>query len=131
MLAQEAGIPVYLVGGFGGAAKALADAALQESTETLPVFTLEGQLSDKRNTDLGDLVRIYEDKRDEASLNSRYRRLEKMIDSYRIDLGRPKSETGTNGLSRADNERLMYAQNIAQITGLIECGLRNRWQSGK
>ena len=132
MLAQESRpvpIPTYLVGGFGGAARDLADATLQNTDTLPPVLTLEGQASDEANADLRELKRIYAEKKTRPSLDDRYARLGDTVRRYRADLDNPGPKACSNGLSRADNERLMRSCNIAEITGLIERGLHETWPS--
>lgn len=128
MHAVRARIPVFIIGGFGGAAKALADTVLLGGLMLPEIFTLRGQSDHKDNPDLKELQRIFEERNVEPTIEQRYQDLQDALISYAEDLNQAESSRATNGLSRSDNERLMGSRNIVEITGLIECGLRTRWQ---
>ena len=126
MLAQEAGLPIFVAGGFGGAARALADAVLTSAPEPPPIFSLDHQRA--HNAGVAALL----DQQYQADVQgeppqARYDRLAKTIAAYRADLDRTGAPVTPNGLDRSENERLMRSQHVSEITGLIDRGLRRLW----
>ena len=128
MLAEEQQIPIFIAGGFGGASAALADALMGESDALPAVFSLEHQ---KDNTDGLDALesQYLHDGRINEAPQARYARLARAVAAHRDALRQLKGTQtpARNGLNYADNAKLTRSQNVSEITGLIEKGLRQRW----
>lgn len=106
MLAEEHGVPVYIMGGFGGAAGDLAKAVL-DSQALDEVFTWEYQKTRTHGLaalDAGDA----------------YAKLEKSINRYREAIANGNSP---NGLTVEQNEVLQDSTCMAEIVGLILRGI--------
>lgn len=131
MLAQENNqknpVSIFIAGGLGGASAALADAVLRDRTKKLKAITLDYQK--KHTKGLAELEKQYLEDPGIDEAQARYARLEVAIEQYRTDLQQPqgKPPTASNGLTLAENKRLMRSQSVGEITGLIELGLRRRW----
>jgi hypothetical protein len=126
MLAQEVGIPIFVAGGFGGAAGAIADAVLGGAADPADVFSLEHQRA--HNAGVAALLdQQYKSDGRGESPQARYERLARAIAACRADLDQADGSAAHNGLDRAENERLMRSQHATEITGLIDRGLRRLW----
>ena len=124
MLAQERNVPIYIAGGFGGASAALADAVL-DSSSTLPA-ALSLDYQRENSAGLAALEQQYLEDPEAEAPRARYDRLSRAVADYRTALEQPRRTPplAANGLDRPENARLMRSQNVTEITGLIERGLR-------
>jgi hypothetical protein len=109
-LALENGIPIYLIGGFGGAAKKIIDLLNGNTPEE---FSVEYQ---SKNEHFKTLYQYYKDKGEEHQINYQ------SINDLFIEKG---IEGLNNGLSVDENKKLFESKNIYEIIYLIFKGLHN------
>jgi len=120
--------PLYIVGGFGGAAKALADAVLRrQDVDTLPATLIEttrdgnfpfDELLDAYPEDVQESLE-HDVSRDEAKQS--YRRIQYEIDQ----IGKNGTQDGfRNGLDDDENRSLMKSEDSGEIVRLVIEGLR-------
>ncbi len=109
-LALENGIPIYLIGGFGGGAKKIIDLLNGNTPEE---FSVEYQ---SKNEHFKTLYQYYKDKGEEHQINYQ------SINDLFIEKG---IEGLNNGLSVDENKKLFESKNIYEIIYLIFKGLHN------
>jgi hypothetical protein len=109
--------PIYLVGGFGGAARALFDAISGRPTE---VFTLEARCRPPRSKylDLVDALKQTEDRVDWESVASK-------LGEFGLE-----GLAENNGLKAEENQRLAETRNPNEILYLLAKGLGARFGAG-
>lgn len=108
MIASKTGHPIYLIGGFGGAAKAIVDIRegndinLMELATKVPSYTDFVSYYNTNNSDKIDYTSMIE---------------------------HIKNYTFVNGLTKEDNETLFHTTNILEIISLVLKGLNNVFKS--
>jgi hypothetical protein len=118
LYALEQRCPVYVVGGFGGAAGALARAVL--SDEQQPEFTLAYHRERSSNFKALELALV--ESGEQHHIDALFSRLCGTIAEVRADIpGRLD-----NGLDREENIRLMRSDHVAEIGWLLRRGLARR-----
>ena len=113
MCAQEAGLAVYIVGAFGGAARCLVEALTKP--EWPDVFRLETHLSDPA------FSRMLAGAASAGCADvpaAAFYRLQTTLASVRADLGRLR-----NGLDADENRELMLTSDMGKVVRLISKGL--------
>ena len=103
-IAMDKGQPVFLIGGFGGAARVLVDIIEKK----------------KKASDLRDMALVVED----------YKELFEWCGNNQIHIDYESFDNVTiqhlnNGLSNEDNKKLFYSVDIIEIVSLILKGLNN------
>ena len=109
LIASEKGHPIYLIGGFGGATKAIADLIEKKDVDLCKLA--------EETPSYSDFVRYYNN---ENSDKIDYDAITDRIKNYSFD----------NGLTSEENEELCHTTNILKIVSLILKGLNNCF-SGK
>jgi hypothetical protein len=121
----ETAKPLYVIGGFGGAADDLAEAILQSGSKPLPKSLNQANRRGKYSFD--DMKKAFptessdqfphDSSHQEASQS--YERLRRQVERIRADL----SKGLKNGLDEAQNRALMKSEDTGEIVYLIEKGL--------
>jgi hypothetical protein len=114
MLAVEAERPVFLLGGFGGCAGAIAGYLVGDSDALPEDLTLDGHRGSPR---LGKVAACAP----ADTVEDAFARLAGVLRALRQDLGRLR-----NGLTAEENARLMRTENVRVILSLVRRGLRER-----
>ncbi len=108
LIASEKNHPIYLIGGFGGATKAIVDIRKGNDVDLMKLAT--------ETPSYADFVSYYNsnnsDKIDYTSIKEHI-----------------KNYTFNNGLTEEDNETLFHTTNILEIVSLILKGLNNIFKS--
>lgn len=108
LIASEKNHPIYLIGGFGGAAKAIVDIREGKDVDLMKLA--------EETPSYADFVSYY-------NINSSdkidYTSMKEYIKNYTFD----------NGLTEEDNETLFHTTNILEIVSLILKGLNNVFKS--
>lgn len=128
-------VPLYILGGFGGVARVLADALLDE--REAPVFPLLGLAHHRRRTPkVATLLYNHERAADPTLHHYPARRYQALADAVervrRAAHGRDQDQSWPgleNGLSIAENRRLMNLRDLTEIEGLLLRGLGRLRQS--
>ncbi len=114
LIAKNKGNPIYLLGGFGGVSKIIADML----EEKLP----ESHLSDQANIDASysDFVSYYNKKENSNPIN---------YHAVFIDISHGGIASLNNGLSEDENKILFQSTNILEIVALVLKGLNNKFKT--
>jgi hypothetical protein len=118
LMAAYLNIPVYIVGGFGGAADILSKALMKKKMAK----ELDLRYHYDKSLPLQDLVREYQKHSDVEEPEALYKRLKKCI----LQIRKRGIEAMENGLSSKENERLMTTENISEILVLLKKGLASK-----
>jgi hypothetical protein len=118
LYALERRCPVYVVGGFGGAARILANAVLsgEPQRELHPAYHRE------HSSGFAALERGFEQSGNPHHIEGLFNRLHQVIGEIRSDVARRLD----NGLDHDENVRLMQTDHIAEIVWLLRKGLARR-----
>ncbi len=120
LLTLEKGKPLYILGGFGGAAKVLADVLLNETDERPAQFTLDWHLS--RNPRLARLIGILQARGAPAHIRTTEAALGALFD--KLNSGRKNvARTLQTGLSDADTKELLQTVDVRRAVQLVRKGL--------
>ena len=128
---QRHPVPVYVVGAFGGAAGQLAQALL--ASEQGQPLTLDDQLqkqTDANENTLQTLVAAYAARKDLPQPTERYAALGAAVDAIGQQIRSPDVEKLDNGLTPADNLRLLQSRDTVEILRLLKTGLQTVLRSG-
>ena len=110
LIASANGHPIYLIGGFGGAAKAIVDLIEKKDVDLRKLA--------EETPSYSDFVRYYNEKnRDKID----YDVITDKIKNYSFD----------NGLTLEENEELCHTTNILKIVSLVLKGLNNYFNASK
>ena len=123
LLSLEKGCPVYVLGGFGGAAEILAKAILAEGGDRPAELTLAWQQAHN-----AELVKLLDGARG-LRPPSNFRSTEPLLDAlFRFVLAARSnlSETLKTGLSDEDTRDLLTTQSVPDAVRLVRTGLRGR-----
>ena len=114
LIAKNKGNPIYLLGGFGGVSKIIADML----EEKLP----ESHLSDQANIDASysDFVSYYNTKENSNPIN---------YQAIFSDISHEGIASLNNGLSEDENKILFQSTNILEIVALVLKGLNNKFKT--
>jgi len=132
--APNDGTALYIIGGFGGAARLLADYLVNDNVDDVPPWATARYYLDENNSSakswrdgfqrlIGDYQKYTLEESDAPWARSSEYLYKDLEDSLRQARSNP-SDTLRNGLSIEDNRRLMTSQDISEIGGLIEKGLK-------
>ena len=114
-------VPIFLLGGFGGAAKNFADALLGKKRLNPDPLTIDGQRGEKQfGKQFETMLRGYEEFGDPEEPARAFKGLSKLIEEARGNL----AKTFKNGLDEGDNEKLLTTRTIPEAVGLVLKGLR-------
>ncbi len=110
LIAANENHPIYLIGGFGGAARAIADIIDKKNMQALQTEAFKGD-------DYQDFVEYY----NQTSVLDQidYDDIVNRISTYEFD----------NGLSVEENKRLYYTTNVLEIVSLVLKGLNNKFNN--
>jgi hypothetical protein len=120
LVSMEKKIPLYIVGGFGGVAGALARMLLQKDDERPPELTVDYQR--EKNPRLARLLELSEKFHVPSDLPTTYEslaELRKWVKAARADL----PGTLRMGLSLEDTRELLQTRDMARVVQLVRLGL--------
>lgn len=120
--ALEAGLPVYVIGGFGGAAALLAQGLVGA---TRPA-ELEASFHLERSARLRMLAKGLAAHGEASRIDDLFLRLARCIERVREDLVRGLA----NGLDLAQNRRLMQTDRVSEVVALLQQGFARRFSGG-
>ena len=118
LYALEEKRPVYVIGGFGGAAGTLARAILEDERQP----DLELSYHRERSSNFRVLERGLEQAGEGRRIESLFARMRQAIADVRADI----EARLDNGLGREQNVRLMRSDHVAEIVWLLRHGLSRR-----
>jgi hypothetical protein len=121
LYALEAGIPVYVVGGFGGAGGLLAKAL----TGASPPPELQAEFHRQHSARVALLMTGLKAHEEEDVLDRLFDRLNAQLARVRANLAVGLG----NGLDAGQNARLMETDHVAEVIGLLRLGLTTRFGS--
>ena len=110
LIASAKGHPIYLIGGFGGAAKAIVDLIEKKDVDLRKLA--------EETPSYSDFVKYYNEKNSDG-IN--YGTINDQIKNYSFD----------NGLTLEENEELCHTTNILKIVSLVLKGLNNFFNASK
>ncbi len=114
----EQGHPVFILGGFGGAAAVLADAILDSASP--PELTPEYHRSSLRFRRLEQGLRAHGEA---ARVDELFGRLGRAVSKVRADMVAGLK----NGLDAEQNRRLMRSDHVSQVVDLLRHGMSQLW----
>ena len=113
LIASAKGHPIYLIGGFGGAAKAIVE------------------IIEKKNVDLRKLAEETPYYSDFVGYYNYYNRENSDKIDYDVITDRIKNYSFVNGLTPEENEELCHTTNILKIVSLVLKGLNSYFNASK
>jgi hypothetical protein len=122
LVSLEHSSPLYVLGGFGGAAEAIASALLDPPTVRRDVFTVEWHRANHPAfAKLADLAAAFGMPAGAPSIQERFDKVHALLEAAKPDLpGKLKT-----GLSDADTRELLQTRDMRRAVQLVRQGLHN------